>query len=232
MTRESALVALAALLPTLAAAAVAVDRRFPLSPGHMCGSQGRYAPFSAYEANLRRLAAAVAADVNTSARNCSAGRVAGDRPDQVSASAFCYWRPDASSPDCGACVALPFREARWRCPYHRQAVAVAVVDGGACSVSFHDVRRMELDRGEVHGGSHRMEHHRGEVRDASFRAGYVLFGWVSHIAGFLNQDALLILLFQAAGLAFVVFLFLQEWRARNRGPISNDDYLPVTGDQL
>lgn len=144
MPRAACVLVLAALLPTLAAA---FDHRFSLSPGQMCGSrwQGKYAPFSAYESNLRRLAATVAAEVNASPCNCSVGRVAGDRPDQVSISAFCHWRPDATSSDCGACVALAFREARWRCPYHRQAVSV--VDGGACSVSFHDVYRMEQSMG-------------------------------------------------------------------------------------
>lgn len=101
--------------------------------------QGRYAPGSAYEANLRRLATTVAAEVNASPCNCSAGSVAGRRPDLVTASAYCYWRPGASSLDCGACVALAFREAQRLCPYHRRAVAV--VDGGACSVSFQEVQQ-------------------------------------------------------------------------------------------
>jgi len=148
MPRAAALVALAAavLLPVLAATTVepVVDRRLVLRPGHMCGTQGRrYAPGSAYEANLRRLATTVAAEVNASACNCSAGSVAGRRPDQVTASACCYWRPGASSPDCGACVALAFREAQRLCPYHMQAVAV--VDGGACSVSFQEVQQRRAE---------------------------------------------------------------------------------------
>nr|CAB3458187.1 unnamed protein product [Digitaria exilis] len=89
-----------------------VGRRFVLTPGHMCGTQGRYEAGSAYEANLRRLAVTIAAE--------------------VTASAYCYWRLGVSSPDYGACVALAFREAQRLCPYHRQAVAV--IDGGACSV--------------------------------------------------------------------------------------------------
>jgi hypothetical protein len=94
MLRAAALVALAAaLLPALASTTVEplVDRRLLLRASHMCGTQGRYAPGSAYEANLRRLAT-VAAEVNASPCNCSAGSVVGRRPDQVTASAYCYRR--------------------------------------------------------------------------------------------------------------------------------------------
>ncbi|OEL29473.1 hypothetical protein BAE44_0009510 [Dichanthelium oligosanthes] len=204
MPLATALVALAAVLPALAAATVGpvVDRRLVLTPGHMCGTQGRYAPGSAYEANLRRLAATVAAEVNASPCNCSAGTVAGRRPDQVTASVYCYWRAGASSSDCGACVALAFREAQRLCPYHRQAVAV--VDGGACSVSFLDAQRREQKLGKVHDG------------DVTFifHSGYAWFWWISYGWSLLNPDVLLILLFQAAGLGCVVFLFLQEWRTQ------------------
>lgn len=140
MPRAAALVALAAVLPALAVATIGPvgSRRVELSPGHMCGTQGRYAPGSAYEANLRRLATTVAAEVNASPCNCSAGSVAGRRRDRVTAWAYCFWRPAGrrSTPDCGACVALAFREAHRLCAYHKRAVAV--VDGGACSVSFRE----------------------------------------------------------------------------------------------
>ncbi|RCV13373.1 hypothetical protein SETIT_2G341000v2 [Setaria italica] len=128
MRLAAALVALAAVLPALAAATV-VDRRLVRSRQRLRGH------------NLRRLAATVAAEVNANSCNCSIGSVAGRRHDQVTASAYCYWRPGARSKDCGACVALAFREAQRLCPYHRQAVVV--VDGGACSVSFLDVQRRE-----------------------------------------------------------------------------------------
>ncbi|CAL5083300.1 unnamed protein product [Urochloa decumbens] len=222
MPLAAALVALVAVLPALAAATVGPDvgRRLVLMPGHMCGTQGRYAPGSAYEANLRRLAAAVAAEVNASPCNCSTGRVNGRRPDQVTASAYCYWRPGASSPNCGACVALAFREAQRLCPYHRQAVAV--VDGGACSVSFLDVQRREQKLGKDH------------YSDVSFifHSGYAWYWWINYGWSLLNPDVLLILLFQATGVGCVVFLFLQEWRTRSRGPaIDSNDYLPVIRDQ-
>jgi hypothetical protein len=47
--------------------------------------------------------------------------------------------------DCGACIARAFEEAQRLCPYHRQAMVV--VDGGECSVSFHDVQQREQSMG-------------------------------------------------------------------------------------
>ncbi|PAN13487.2 hypothetical protein PAHAL_2G396800, partial [Panicum hallii] len=136
-----------ALLPALAAAATAADyRRPPPSPRHKCGAQGTYAPGRAYEANLRRLAAFVPAQANASTCRCSPGNHAGVRPDHVAASAYCYWRPDAGWPsDCAACIARAFEEAQRLCPYHRQAMVV--VDGGECSISFHDVQQREESMG-------------------------------------------------------------------------------------
>ncbi|TVU38644.1 hypothetical protein EJB05_12028, partial [Eragrostis curvula] len=141
MARVAAVLALAQVL-TLAVAVG--SNQLPL-PGYMCGGHGRYAPGSAYETSLHRLAAAVPFQANASSCNCSTGSVAGERPEMVSASAFCYWRSDASSADCAACIALAFQEAQRLCPYHRQAMVV--VDRGACSVSFHDVQRAEEDMG-------------------------------------------------------------------------------------
>ncbi|CAN6168280.1 unnamed protein product [Urochloa humidicola] len=213
MPLTAAFIALVAVLPALPAATVGpvVGSRLVLTPGHMCGTQGRYAPGSAYEANLRRLAATVAAEVNASPCNCSAGNINGRSPDQVTASAYCYWQPGASSPDCGACVALAFREAQRLCPYHRQAVAV--VDGGACSVSFLDVQRREQKLRKVHTG------------DVTFifHSGYAWF-W-----SLLNPDVLLILLFQATGIGCVLLLLLQEQRTRSRDPTidSNDTFLSL-----
>lgn len=136
-----------ALLPALAVAAAAtVYRRVALPPGHECGDQGTYAPNSTYEANLRGLAAMVPAQANASSCKCSPGNHAGERPDMVAASVYCYWRPDAGwSADCAACVTRAFGEAQRLCPYHRQAMVV--VDGGECSVSFHDVQQMEQSMG-------------------------------------------------------------------------------------
>ncbi|TVU38646.1 hypothetical protein EJB05_12030, partial [Eragrostis curvula] len=146
MPPAALLITLAALLPTLAAAANAEEccRRpvVKLTPGHVCGDwQGSYAPGSAYEATLRLLAAAVSAKVNASSCSFSYSDIAGDSPDMVVASAFCPWQPDASSPDCAACAALAFREAQRLCPYHR--MAEVVVDGGACTANFHDYDLME-----------------------------------------------------------------------------------------
>ncbi|OEL29471.1 hypothetical protein BAE44_0009508 [Dichanthelium oligosanthes] len=129
------------------ATATATDYRRPAPfTGHKCGSQGTYAPNSAYEANLRLLADTVPAQANASSCRCSPGNHAGERPDSVAASAYCYWRPDAGWPsDCGACITRAFRGAQRLCPYHRQAMVV--VDGGECSVSYHDVHQREQSMG-------------------------------------------------------------------------------------
>ncbi|GJN32567.1 hypothetical protein PR202_gb21081 [Eleusine coracana subsp. coracana] len=150
MVPAAALLVLVALFPALAAVP-ADDRRWPaiddspvaLSPGHICGEHGSYAPGSAYEASMQLLAATIPAKVNADSCNCSNGNTAGDSPDRVVASAFCPWRPGANSSDCGACVALAFREAQRLCPYQRQADVV--VDGGACSLNFHDYDRREQE---------------------------------------------------------------------------------------
>ncbi|CAM0150541.1 unnamed protein product [Urochloa decumbens] len=77
---------------------------------------------------------------------CSPGNHAGERPDNVAASAYCYWRPNAGWPsDCAACITRAFGEAQRLYPYHRQAMVV--VDGGDCSVSFHDVQQREQSMG-------------------------------------------------------------------------------------
>ncbi|KAK3127246.1 hypothetical protein QOZ80_7AG0570340 [Eleusine coracana subsp. coracana] len=214
MVPAAALLVLVPLFTALAAVP-ADDRRWPaiddsplaLSPGHICGEHGSYAPGSAYEVSLQLLAATVPANVNADSCNCSNGNIAGDSPDRVVASAFCLWRPGANSSDCGACVALAFREAQRLCPYQRQADVV--VDGGACSLNFHDYdrREQEVSMAEPRG------------RDTSF--------WLENVMVF--PDVLLALLFQAVGLVCVVLLLVLEWRSRSRGPGS--DYLPVTGDQ-
>lgn len=108
---------------------------------HQCGRQGKYAPGSTYEANLRRLADTVTADVSTSSCNCSSGRVAGDLPDHqvsVSVSACCPSYLGANMPsNCSACVELGFREAQRLCPYQRKATVE--VGEGACIVKFRDL---------------------------------------------------------------------------------------------
>lgn len=131
-----------ALLLTLA---TADDNHSSLTAtDHHCGRQGKYAAGSTYEANLRHLAATVIDDVRTSSCNCSSGRVAGELPDQVSASAFCpsYFGAKAPS-DCSACVALGFKEAQRLCPYEKQ-VTVEVGDG-ACIVNFREISGVGVD---------------------------------------------------------------------------------------
>ncbi|KAF7032207.1 hypothetical protein CFC21_043414 [Triticum aestivum] len=127
------------LLPALVAAAdgwPASDDSMTLTPSHMCGDMGTYAPGSAYEATLRHLAATIAAKLNA-----KSSESAGESPNRIVVSAYCSWHPDAESADCSACIALAFREAQRLCPYQRQAEAV--VDGGACKFYFHDYDIME-----------------------------------------------------------------------------------------
>lgn len=73
--RSTALFTLVLLLPvplTTAAVAPGADYRRPApSPGHKCGAQGTYAPGSAYEANLRLLAANIPGNANGSSCRCS-----------------------------------------------------------------------------------------------------------------------------------------------------------------
>nr|CAB3458186.1 unnamed protein product [Digitaria exilis] len=141
--------------------------RPPPSPaGHKCGAQGTYAPDSAYEANLRLLAATVPAQANASGCRCSPGDHAGERPDMVATSVYCYWRPDAGWPsDCGACISRAFGEAQRLCPYHRQAMVV--VDGGECSVSFHDVQQREQSMGLGRPGVEELKNFTERVVQAS-----------------------------------------------------------------
>lgn len=165
MVPTAALVVLVALFPALAAVAADDDRPWPavedrlvLSPCHTCNEeQGSYAPGSAYEANLQLLAATIPAKVNAESCNCSNGNMAGDSPDIVVASAYCPrpWRDGANSSDCGACVALAFREAQRLCPYHRQAEVV--VDGGACTLNFHDYDLMEEYQHSFHDYDQHMD---------------------------------------------------------------------------
>uniref|UniRef100_A0A0E0LLP1 Gnk2-homologous domain-containing protein n=1 Tax=Oryza punctata TaxID=4537 RepID=A0A0E0LLP1_ORYPU len=107
--------------------------------------QGRFAPNSSYEANLRHVAATLPAMVmNGSSSSNSSSCVdvlVGERPDQISASAFCG-NSSAPAGDCASCLAKAFRYARWLCGYSRRAM----VDLGACLVSYHDVERVELER--------------------------------------------------------------------------------------
>uniref|UniRef100_A0A0E0I1P1 Gnk2-homologous domain-containing protein n=1 Tax=Oryza nivara TaxID=4536 RepID=A0A0E0I1P1_ORYNI len=143
---------LALVAPPLAAAAAATDavdddgggHRPPI---HLCGGvvQGRFARNSSYEANLRHVAATLPAMVangsSPSNRSSCVSILAGVRPDQISASAFCCNSSAPAYSDCGACVAMAFRYARWLCRYRRRAM----VDLGACRVGYHDVERMERE---------------------------------------------------------------------------------------
>uniref|UniRef100_A0A0E0Q9D2 Gnk2-homologous domain-containing protein n=1 Tax=Oryza rufipogon TaxID=4529 RepID=A0A0E0Q9D2_ORYRU len=77
----------------------------------------------------------VANGSSTSNRSSCVGILAGVRPDQISASAFCCDSSEPAYSDCGACVAMAFRYARWLCGYSRRAM----VDLGACRVGYHDI---------------------------------------------------------------------------------------------
>ncbi|KAE8811707.1 hypothetical protein D1007_11501 [Hordeum vulgare] len=150
MATAAVLILLAALLPVLAAATdsrwPSADYSLPPTPNHSCGFMGRYPPGRAYEATLRHLVATIPAKANEESCRyvegescrCSFGNIAGESPNLVAADASCCWHPDAKSPDCGACIALAFREAQRLCPYQRMAQAAVDVDGGTCKAYFHD----------------------------------------------------------------------------------------------
>ncbi|KAK3127247.1 hypothetical protein QOZ80_7AG0570350 [Eleusine coracana subsp. coracana] len=181
-----------ALLLTLA---TADDNRGSLASSHrVCGSQGKYASGSAYEANLKRLAATVTADVTASSCNCSSRRIDSDLPDQqVSVSAVCPSYLGAKMPaDCGACVALGFREAKRLCPYKK--AAIIEVGNGACTVMFSEVRGSGVDFED----------------DVDFTG--ILEEIEMEPPWFLDRDLLFMLLFQATGILFVMLMLLLVWR--------------------
>uniref|UniRef100_A0ACD5UZ11 Uncharacterized protein n=1 Tax=Avena sativa TaxID=4498 RepID=A0ACD5UZ11_AVESA len=189
MPHAAVLLALAAVLAPLAAPA---DTNHSLPGGHSCGTQGRYAPNGTYEANLRLVAARITVQLVNASSPCTASAYAAAH--QVVASANCHWLPSGvnSSAACVACVALAFRDARLLCPYHRDAI----VERGECRVTYHDAQLMERDSGAIIVDEH------------------MLFWW----RRVLVQDFPLIMSFQAIGFACLLFLFIQEWRGRRRGP--------------
>ncbi|XP_052163291.1 uncharacterized protein LOC127780423 [Oryza glaberrima] len=198
MTRAAIiLLVLALAAPPLAAAAAAAtdavddDGGGHRPPIHLCGGvvQGRFARNSSYEANLRHVAATLPAMVangsSPSNRSSCVGILAGGRPDQISASAFCCNSSAPAYSDCGACVAMAFRYARWLCGYSRRAM----VDLGACRVGYHDVERMEREMRAV-----------SAVRHTS--------SWWKIVSIY---DFPMMVVVEVIGMACVLFIFLQEW---------------------
>uniref|UniRef100_A0A0E0LLP2 Gnk2-homologous domain-containing protein n=1 Tax=Oryza punctata TaxID=4537 RepID=A0A0E0LLP2_ORYPU len=189
------LLALALVAPPLSTDALDDDGH-RLEPFHMCGIlTGPYAPNSTYEANLRYLAATLPAKV-MNASSSSVDVLAGERPNLIAASASC--NSSSEYHDCGSCVAEAFRYARRLCPYSRHAV----VDLGACSVSYYDVERSET--AEVI-----------EVSSDGIINHHTSFWWLSFIY---VDDFPIMLLLQVMGFACVLFMFLQEWRASRKVP--------------
>ncbi|KQK15899.1 hypothetical protein BRADI_1g25670v3 [Brachypodium distachyon] len=99
---------------------------------------GTYKANSTYEANLRRLAAIVPAEISSS-NILFAFRGVGSWPNRPRAASHCYMiinsngtvsSPSASS--CAACIAGAFREAERACPYGKKAV----VFGHSCRLSL------------------------------------------------------------------------------------------------
>ncbi|XP_015694663.2 cysteine-rich receptor-like protein kinase 10 [Oryza brachyantha] len=188
------LTVLALVAPPLSAAATDAldDDDDHRSAFHACGNQGQYAPNSSYEANLRYLAGTLPAKVNGSSSSF-ASVLAGERPDEISAYGFCN-----SSSGCAACLATAFRHAQLVCPYSRRAMA----DLRACRVSYHNVHRREQ-----------------VVRVVPAVA---IFGdrMSSRWLEILVDDFPMMLLLQVMGIACVLFMFLQEWRASRKGAAS------------
>ncbi|KAM3317331.1 hypothetical protein ACQJBY_035147 [Aegilops geniculata] len=95
---------------------------------------GVYKANSTYEANLRRLAAALPAET-ASSQSLQATRGVGYWPNRPRASSRCYWGVSSSS--CAACVAGAFREAERACPHGKKAV----VFSRNCTLSLADFPR-------------------------------------------------------------------------------------------
>ncbi|CAM0906164.1 unnamed protein product [Alopecurus aequalis] len=193
MSHSAVLLVLAVLTPLALARPAATNHSF--LGRHSCGTQGRYTPNGTYKANLRIVATRLAIKLVNASSSCTASAYADAH--QVVASAYCRWLPGVvnSSATCVACVDLALRDARQLCPYHRDAI----VERGECRVTYHDAQLMEL-----------LE------RDMGAMAVYKRMSlWWSNV---LVRDFALILSFQAIGFACLLFLLIQEWSGRRRGP--------------
>uniref|UniRef100_A0A0D9WZU7 Gnk2-homologous domain-containing protein n=1 Tax=Leersia perrieri TaxID=77586 RepID=A0A0D9WZU7_9ORYZ len=187
MTRATILLLVLALIaPPLAAAAIdaAADDNHG-TPIHWCGTgRGQFNPNSSYESNLRHLAATLPAMVNESSSSSSSSS------NSTFVSVLAGERPDmiASSAFCNSssgsgCAACVARAFR----YARWLCGYsrhAVVDLHACRVSY----RVALDVFVVN------EH---------------TSSWWTKV---LIHDFPMMVAFQVIGVAWVLFLFLMEWR--------------------
>uniref|UniRef100_A0ACD5ZWN5 Uncharacterized protein n=1 Tax=Avena sativa TaxID=4498 RepID=A0ACD5ZWN5_AVESA len=137
----------------------------------ICIGDGRYAANSTYEANLRRLASTLPAEISSSPQGI---RALGYWPHRLRATWECY----GGASSCSACIAGGFKESEGECPNTKEFV----FSGRDCYLHLADFRAFER----------------------FFRPT-------------LTQSIAAVLALQAVAFAYLLFLFLQEWRQHTRG---------------
>ncbi|CAO1939986.1 unnamed protein product [Urochloa humidicola] len=88
-------------------------------PWEVCGTTGKFAAGSTYQANLDRLSAALPANTSSTTGGLFAKGSAGAAPDVVHGLALC--RGDLNASACSACVAAAFDGARQLCALAKDA---------------------------------------------------------------------------------------------------------------
>ncbi|CAM0905238.1 unnamed protein product [Alopecurus aequalis] len=157
----------------------------------ICAGDGRYTANSTYEANLRRLASTLPAEISSS-QGLHTYRAIGYWPNRLRATWGCGDSADSSSSSCSACIAGGFRESVGVCPHRKDFF-----------FSDHDCY---LDI-------------------ADFRVSERIFSPT------LNESMALVMALQAVAFAFLLFLFLQEWRHRRGESMMRSSPLPSSGDK-
>jgi hypothetical protein len=82
----------------------------------MCDGDGTYTANSTYEANLRRLASALPAEISSTPQGQGALAL-GYWPNRLRATWTCF---GGSSSSCSACIAAGFQESEAECPYSKE----------------------------------------------------------------------------------------------------------------
>jgi hypothetical protein len=134
------LLAVSSSLP-LSAAVRPVSLGFPAagqSPVE-CIGDGVYAANSTYQANLRRLAALLTAEVSDTPGESYTARAVGYWPNRLLASSFCWRRYKDGAGfgyPCADCIARAFLEVERACPYRREAS----FSDGNCTLELEESR--------------------------------------------------------------------------------------------
>nr|XP_051223938.1 cysteine-rich receptor-like protein kinase 10 isoform X2 [Lolium perenne] len=101
----------------------------------MCDGVGTYTANSTYEANLRRLASILPAEISSSPQ-AQGLHALGYWPNRLRATWTCF---GGSSSSCSACIAAGFRESEGECPYSKEFF----FSGGDCQLHVADFRAFE-----------------------------------------------------------------------------------------